>query len=90
MQPNITVGRYHILRPLGAGGMGAVYLAKYTRLKRRVAIKVLPERLRSARNGSNVSVEKRQLPLPQASDIPTSRPSTPSKRLTIPAGKASF
>jgi serine/threonine protein kinase/TolB-like protein len=37
------LGPYEILGPLGAGGMGEVYRARDPRLKREIAIKVLPE-----------------------------------------------
>ena len=37
------LGRYEILTQIGAGGMGEVYVAFDTRLKRRIAIKILTE-----------------------------------------------
>src|SRR4029077_16469897 len=40
--PGTRLDRYEIISPLGAGGMGEVYLAEDTRLARRVALKLLP------------------------------------------------
>ncbi len=40
-----TLGHYAILDQLGSGAMGDVYLAADTKLQRRVALKVLPEKM---------------------------------------------
>ena len=39
-QDEIIVGSYRLLQPIGRGGMGVVYLAEHTHLRRRVAIKM--------------------------------------------------
>ena len=41
LAPGSSFGRFHILRQLGAGAMGEVYLAEDPRIERRVAIKTI-------------------------------------------------
>lgn len=36
-----SIGEYEVVRPLGRGGMGSVFLARHTKLGREVALKVL-------------------------------------------------
>jgi serine/threonine protein kinase len=43
LAPGSRLGPFDILSPIGAGGMGEVYRAKDTKLKREVALKVLPD-----------------------------------------------
>ena len=42
LETGTTLGPYKVTAKIGAGGMGEVYLAEDTRLKRKVAVKVLP------------------------------------------------
>src|ERR1043166_9357744 len=46
---DVVEGRYRIVRTLGTGSMGAVYLAEHVLLKRRVAIKIVrPEMVKDS------------------------------------------
>ena len=49
-----TLGQYRIIRSLGAGGMGEVYEVEHEVLRRRYAIKLLPETL----DWKGVSIER--------------------------------
>ena len=44
------LGRYEVRSKIGAGGMGEVYLAKDTKLDRKVALKILPADVASNRD----------------------------------------
>src|SRR5256885_587137 len=43
LTPGTRIGSYEIVDAIGAGGMGEVYRARDTRLRREVAVKILPE-----------------------------------------------
>jgi len=43
LQPGTCLGSYEIQALIGAGGMGEVYRARDSKLKRDVAIKILPD-----------------------------------------------
>ena len=52
------LGPYEVQSALGAGGMGEVYRARDTKLRRDVAIKILPEVSRPIRIASPASSVK--------------------------------
>jgi serine/threonine-protein kinase len=40
--PSVRIGRYKLIKKIGAGGMGEIYLGEDERLDRKVALKLLP------------------------------------------------
>ena len=47
ISPGTRLGRYEVRSQIGEGGMGEVYLAEDTQLRRRVALKILPAEVAS-------------------------------------------
>ena len=62
------IGNYQFVSLVGAGGMGEVYRARDTKLKREVAIKILPEEF--SRDPDRVSRFQREAQLPASLNHP--------------------
>ena len=73
-----SFSHYKVIKKIGEGGMGQVYLAQDSTLRRQVAIKVLPPNLLDDAERSPVSSAKpRSLP---PSITPTLPPCTASRK----------
>jgi serine/threonine protein kinase len=72
--PGSRFDAYEIVRPLGSGGMGEVWLATEVRLGRKVALKVLPADL--TRDPLRVKRFEQEARAASALNHPTSAPFT--------------
>jgi serine/threonine protein kinase len=55
------IGHYKILKQIGAGGMGEVFLAEDARLNRKVALKLLPADFAADRKRLNRFIQEARL-----------------------------
>jgi len=72
LSPGEKLGPYEIVAPIGAGGMGEVYRARDTKLKREVALKVLPEAF--AGDQERMARFQREAEVPGLAQSPQHRP----------------
>jgi serine/threonine protein kinase len=84
LSPGAKLGNFEILELIGRGGMGEVYRARDSRLKREVAIKVLPAAL--ARDPDRIARFEREARAAGALNNPTSWPSTKRDASVKPTG----
>jgi tetratricopeptide (TPR) repeat protein len=91
---SVLGGRYHVLRRLGRGGMGAVYEAEHPGIGRRVAIKLLhpelaarPEVLQRFRNEARAAAAIGHAGIVQALDVGRTQEGAPYLVLELLEGR---
>ena len=99
LTPGARLGPYEVAAQIGVGGMGEVYQATDTNLKRQVAIKVLPEALaadpdrlarfqREAEVTSQRTAERRMSGMPRRARVMTwNGKDVPPELRELPAGR---